>query len=241
MDKASQALAESLPDGIPDTLTAQAAYTFSATRHRPKADRLLKPPYINWVKPFERRWLEIYNIYNKVVKWFKVIRLVLHKPDVLLENVYNIDKTGVMLSMLNSVKVLVSKDDLRGYRGARVKRTIVTAVECISAAVFNPQTKQQANSRPRILIWDGFGTHETLNVIEFCFKNNIKLCCMLSYTSYKLQPCDVAAFGPLKAAYRDQVERMERGRVGTIGKQHFTYLYSPARERALTKRNILAA
>jgi hypothetical protein len=26
-----------------------------------------------------------------------------------------------------------------------------------------------------------------------------------------------------------------------MGKQHFTYLYSPARERALTKRNILAA
>ena len=34
---------------------------------------------------------------------------------------------------------------------------------------------------------------------------------------------------------------MERGGVGTIGKQHFTYIYSPARERALTKRNILAA
>lgn len=29
--------------------------------------------------------------------------------------------------------------------------------------------------------------------------------------------------------------------MGTIDKQHFTYLYSSARERALTKRNILAA
>ncbi|ORX95178.1 hypothetical protein BCR34DRAFT_498679, partial [Clohesyomyces aquaticus] len=43
-----------------------------------------------------------------------------------------IDKTGVMLSMLSSVKVLIGKDDLRNYRGAGVKRTIVTAVECIS-------------------------------------------------------------------------------------------------------------
>jgi hypothetical protein len=64
---------------------------------------------------------------------------------------------------------------------------------------------------------------------------------MPSHTSHKLQPCDVAAFSPLKAAYRDQVERMKRGGVGTISKQHFTYLYSPTRERALTKRNILAA
>lgn len=64
---------------------------------------------------------------------------------------------------------------------------------------------------------------------------------MPSHTSHKLQPCDVAAFGPLKVAYRDQVEQMDRGGVGTIGKQHFTYLYKPARETALTKRNILAA
>ena len=87
---------------------------------------------------------------------------------------------------------------------------------------------------------DGFGTHETLEILEFCFENNIILCRMPSHTSNKLQPCDVAVFSPLKAAYREQVERMERGGVNTIGKQHFTYLYSPARERALTKKNILA-
>ena len=58
---------------------------------------------------------------------------MLYKLDVLLENIYNIDKTRVMLSMLNSVKVFVSKDNIRGYRGARVKQTIVTSVKCISA------------------------------------------------------------------------------------------------------------
>lgn len=34
--------------------------------------------------------------------------------------------------MLGSVKVLVGKDDLRDYRGAGIKRTMVTAIECIS-------------------------------------------------------------------------------------------------------------
>ncbi len=43
------------------------------------------------------------------------------------------DETGVMLSMLGSVKVLVGKDDLRDYRGAGVKRTMVSAIECVSA------------------------------------------------------------------------------------------------------------
>jgi hypothetical protein len=38
-----------------------------------------------------------------------------------------------MLSMLNSVNVLVGKDDTHARIGARVKRTITTMVECISA------------------------------------------------------------------------------------------------------------
>lgn len=43
------------------------------------------------------------------------------------------DETGVMLSMLSSAKVLVGKDDRQGSRGLGVKRTMVTAIECISA------------------------------------------------------------------------------------------------------------
>jgi hypothetical protein len=58
---------------------------------------------------------------------------LLRDPAVPAESFYNMDETGVMLSMLGSVKVLVGKDDKRKYRGARVKRTTVTAIECISA------------------------------------------------------------------------------------------------------------
>jgi hypothetical protein len=39
--------------------------------------------------------------------------------------------------------------------------------------IFYPQTKARANGKPRILICDGFGTHETLEIIEFCLENNI--------------------------------------------------------------------
>jgi hypothetical protein len=67
-----------------------------------------------------------------MILWFEVIGRVLRDPAILAENVYNMDETGVMLSMLGSVKVLVGKDDERKHRGARVKRTTVTAVECIS-------------------------------------------------------------------------------------------------------------
>jgi len=61
-----------------------------------------------------------------------VMKDVLQDPAVIVENVYNMDETGVMLSMPGSVKVLVSKQNIRDYRGARVKRTIVTMIEYIS-------------------------------------------------------------------------------------------------------------
>jgi hypothetical protein len=220
--------------------------------------------------------------------WFEVIRRLLRDPAILAENVYNMDETGVMLSMLGSVKVLVGKNDMRKYRDARVKRTMVTAIECISGDVrylnpmiiwpatthrsnwttfptpgwqyactdtgytdsyvslqwlqriFGPETEDRANNKPRVLICDGFGTHETLEILEYCFANNIILCRLLFYTSYKLKPCDVAVFAPLKVAYREQVERLERGGVNTIGKEHFTSLFSPARVKAFTAKNIKA-
>ena len=104
--------------------------------------------------------------------------------------------------------------------------------------VFNPQTKQRANHRPWILINDGFGPHESLEVLQFCHDNNIILCRFLSRPSHRLQPCDVAVFGPLKTAYRELVEKLERGDANKIGKQHFTLLYNQARHAALTPRNI---
>lgn len=53
----------------------------------------------------------------------------LSNPTIIPENVYNMDETGVLLSVLGSLKVLVSRQNLRNYRGARVKRTLVTAIE----------------------------------------------------------------------------------------------------------------
>jgi hypothetical protein len=61
-----------------------------------------------------------------------VIKKVLQDPAVYIKNMYNIDETRVMLSMPSSIKVLISKYNKRDYRGARVKRTSITAIECIS-------------------------------------------------------------------------------------------------------------
>jgi hypothetical protein len=274
----------------------QRSFNFQA----PAADETIRPPGKNWAQAFYKRHPGLKarrvkaldwnrhekNIYDKVTHWFTLIGKELDDPTILPENVYNMDETGVLLSVLSSLKVLVDKEDLKSCRGAGIKRTLVTAIECISADgrcllpliiwpaathrstwtthptpgwhfacsktgytdseislywiqhVFDPLTKSQANCKPRILINDGFATHESLEVMKFCFENNIILCRLPSHTSHKLQPCDVGVFGPLKTAYREQVEQLYRGGANTVGKEHFTFLYSRARSIAFTPRNI---
>ena len=91
-----------------------------------------------------------------------------------------------------------------------------------------------------MLIYNSFGTHQILEILKFCFKNNIILYRLPSHTSYKLQPYDVVVIASLKVAYHEQVDQLERGGVNKISKQHFTSLFSPAREKAFTLKNIKA-
>jgi hypothetical protein len=107
----------------------------------------VQPPGKNWPQGFYLRHPQLKarrlraidwkrddrQIEEKVRHWFAIIGRELADPAILPENVYNMDETGVLLSVLNSLKVLVGKDDLRKHRGTTVKRTLVTAVECISA------------------------------------------------------------------------------------------------------------
>lgn len=288
--------------GFPVRIKYLPSLAFIIARQRSTTGRTIKPPGKNWPKAFQQRHPELKsrklnaidwnrhdsNIYDKIVEWFEVIGKVLQDSAILPENVYNMDEIGVMLSMLGSIKVLIGKDDRQNHRGAGVKRTMVTAIECVSGdgralppmiiwpatthrsnwttyptpgwhyarsesgytdskislewlkRVFDPQTKALAQGRPRILISDGFGTHETLEILEYCFENNITLCRIPSHTSHKLQPCDVGVFSPLKTAYREQVEQLYRGGANTVGKEHFTSLYGPARDLVVTSRNIKA-
>jgi len=130
---------------------------------------------------------------------------------------------------------------LVGIMRCPIRVTPTSTPVCSGSRVLSILKKKElANGKPRVLIRDGFGTHESLEILEYCFDNNIILCRIPSHTSHKLQPCDVSVFSSLKTAFREQAERLERGCVGTIGKEHFTCLYSPARTKAFTARNLRA-
>ena len=56
-----------------------------------------------------------YHIYDKVVHWFSVIGPQLADPTIKRENIYNMDEMGVLLSVLNGLKCLVSALEARNY------------------------------------------------------------------------------------------------------------------------------
>jgi hypothetical protein len=76
-----------------------------------------------------------------------------------------------------------------GYTDSKISLEWITRI-------FDPQTKALANQNPAVLICDDFGTQETLEILEFCFENNIILCRLPSHTFYKVRRCDIGVFGP---------------------------------------------
>jgi hypothetical protein len=133
--------------GYPVRVKHITSLAFIIASQRSPTSRPEKPHGKNWHKAFEKRHPElksrkskavdskrhVSNIHNKVVDWFQVIGKELRDSEIDPQNVYNMDETGIMLCMLSSIKVLVGKNDVRNYRGAGVRRSMVTAIECISA------------------------------------------------------------------------------------------------------------
>jgi hypothetical protein len=73
------------------------------------------------------------NIWVKVEHWFEIMDKQLSQRDIVRGNVYNVNETGVLLSDLNTVEVIVSHSDARRNCRVGLRRTMITAVECISA------------------------------------------------------------------------------------------------------------
>jgi hypothetical protein len=90
------------------------AHVIARQRHQwPSSGRgdNARPPSKNWPQAFQKRHPDLksmrikaldadrhdHHIYSKVEEWFKVIGEQLRNPDILPENVYNMDETGVLL------------------------------------------------------------------------------------------------------------------------------------------------
>ena len=61
---------------------------------------------------------------------------------------------------------------------------------------------------------------------------------MSSHSSYLLQPLNVGCFGPLKKAYKDEIEHLIRARIIHIVKKDFFPAFKKAFDITITESNI---
>jgi len=93
---------------------------------------------------------------------------------------------------------------------------------------FYQHTRHASKSKWRLLIFDGYSSHQTAQFRQFCLDNHILTLCMPPHSSHILQPLDVSCFGPLKKAYGSQIENKLRLGINHITKQEFLLAYLAA-------------
>ncbi len=92
----------------------------------------------------------------------------------------------------------------------------------------------------RLLILDGHGSHLTSRFLAYCFSVSIDVVILPPHSSHRLQPLDVAVFGPLKRALAEKTDTLTRLDTGRISRVDWTTAYIRAGEQAITSQNILS-
>jgi hypothetical protein len=61
-----------------------------------------------------------------------------------------------------------------------------------------------------LLILDNHRSHATVSFIDYAYENNIVLPYLPPHSTHRLQPLDVAIFGPLAIYYSQEVNQYSR-------------------------------
>ena len=89
--------------------------------------------------------------------------------------------------------------------------------------MLNPQTKDQACHRYRLLIVDGHSSHVNLEFMNYCDANRILVLVMPPHSTHRLQLLDVGLFQPLSTAYSNELDNLtaRSGRIVSMKKRMF--------------------
>jgi hypothetical protein len=106
--------------------------------------------------------------------------------------------------------------------------------------VFEPQTREKAAGRRRLLIADGHGSHIQADFIAHCMQNDIDLLIMPPHCSHLLQPLDVGVFSAFKRYHTVETHAISRLSSQRIPRSEWIELLSNARSKAMSRENILS-
>ena len=106
--------------------------------------------------------------------------------------------------------------------------------------VFEPQTRERAGNKRRLLIADGHGSHIRADFIAHCMENDIDLLIMPPHCSHLLQPLDVGVFSAFKRGHAKETDTLSRLSSQRIPRVEWMQLFIKARQKAMTPGNILS-
>ena len=105
---------------------------------------------------------------------------------------------------------------------------------------FEPNTRDKANGRTRLLIFDGHGSHTTSDIIRHCILNRIQLALLPPHSSHLTQPLDVGVFSSMKVQMTREMDRIVRTGVPRIHKVEWLDAFIAGRQQAFTTSNIIS-
>lgn len=100
---------------------------------------------------------------------------------------------------------------------------------------FVPQAQERNTSgQPILLILDGHGSHETLEMLEYAHDNNVLLYSLPPHTTHKLQPLDVGVFGPFSRRWVNRCNEYVEDYGTEIPRAEFVREYMSVRDEKFT-------
>ena len=100
--------------------------------------------------------------------------------------------------------------------------------------VFDPDTKEKARGKTRVLLLDGHSSHYTLEFIDYARENNIILLGYPAHCTHALQGLDVVCFAKMKEAWKQEIVSFEDEKMRKVLKSEFTFLWSHVYQTAFT-------
>ncbi|XP_018560825.1 uncharacterized protein LOC108903210 [Anoplophora glabripennis] len=193
----------------------------------------------------------------QVQRFFENLKTAREKHNLELDNIYNVDETGIQTSAKRPPKVISTKGKKQVGSISSVERgQLVTAICCCSAsgkfippALIFPRKKRNprylngtppgtidfvsdngwVNSdiflqwlkffvksvRPTpeqkcLLVLDNHVSHRTLELIDYASENNVVILSVPPHCTHKLQPLDVAVYGPLGKYFERSVDKWQK-------------------------------
>jgi hypothetical protein len=112
--------------------------------------------------------------------FFDMLDELIKEYDIAPENLYNMDKKGIQLSIGAKVAVMVDRDQKTAYSIEDGNRELVTVIEAICADGSAVQPAVIFQAKRRNAEWGRDNPSNARYVIDFDLQNNPSLCCLCS-------------------------------------------------------------